>query len=151
MANNNSELWGKRIREHRSHWVALVLLMFGIVVSVAVIVGNHHPPNTLEFSQTSNASICLSAYEDRNGDEVREADEPLIANIQFKVSDSNQNSAAYITDGRNEPYCFRSLVDGVYTIQTPGLSNLKSTAPHQWVVQISKGTLFEIRYGGQWR
>ena len=62
------------------------------------------------------AALCISAYEDRNGDGRYQPDaEPLLPGITITLAGPKGTVGTYVTDGLSEPHCFQPLEAGDYT------------------------------------
>jgi hypothetical protein len=115
--------------------IALVLLMGAAVAQAA-------PP-----AYQANGQICVLAFDDQNGNGVREADEPLLSGIGFTLVDASGVKGSYSTDGNTEPYCFGNLAPGAYTVQARGPANAEVTTVGQWAIGLSSGAQFDVAYG----
>lgn len=123
--------------------IVLVLLMespsFG---GRGVAVAQAAPP-----AYQANGQICVLAFDDQNGNGVREADEPLLSGIGFTLVDASGVKGSYSTDGNTEPYCFGNLAPGAYTVQARGPANVEVTTVGQWAIGLSSGAQFDVAYG----
>jgi hypothetical protein len=99
--------------------------------------------------QQGNSQICVLAFNDQNGNGVRETDEPLLAGVGFTLADSAGVRGSYKTDGNSEPYCFGNLAVGFYTVQARGPAELEATTPGQWAISLANGAQFDVMYGAQ--
>lgn len=100
-------------------------------------------------AQSNTGQICVLAFEDQNGNSVRDDGEPLLANVGFTLADASGVKGSYKTDGNSEPYCFSSLSPAQYTVQARGASGLEATTPGQWAVSLASGAKFEAAYGAE--
>jgi LysM repeat protein len=74
-------------------------------------------PTVAPSPAPASASICVLAYQDRNGDNVRDAAaEELLPNVVFTLSGASGEVGQYSTTGTSEPYCFTDLAPGVYRV-----------------------------------
>ncbi|HZY42605.1 MAG TPA: LysM domain-containing protein, partial [Anaerolineae bacterium] len=81
------------------------------------------------------SGVCFSAYDDLNGNGLRETGEGLITGVQFTVTDANgQISATYASDGVSEPQCIATLPDGRYIIDIVPPANRTATTDLKWSV-----------------
>jgi hypothetical protein len=87
-------------------------------------------------------SLCVLAFEDLNGNLIRDPDERLLANAVIVVYDGTLLKVAqYTTDGIHEPQCF-SLPPGTYYVQETDPPGYGSTGPNWWGVSLpSQGSL----------
>ena len=94
--------------------------------------------------------MCLSAYDDPNGNGLRETGEGLIAGAQFTVTDaSGQITATYASDGGSEPHCLATLPDGRYLIDIVPPTNRIATTDLKWSVSLLSGTSVNIHFGSR--
>ena len=91
----------------------------------------------------------MLAFDDQNGNGVRDADEPLLSGVGFTLADANGVKGSYKSDGNSEPYCFGSLAAGAYTVQARGVSGLDVTTPGQWAISLANGAQFDVMYGAR--
>ena len=94
-----------------------------------------------------SGAICVLAYHDRNGNEMRDPDEELLPGAMFTASDGRQTVASYITDGINEPYCFTDLRPGNYFIYEENPPDYNSTTGDDWGVVVAGGSIIQIEFG----
>ena len=93
----------------------------------------------------AGGSICLSLFDDANGDALLNAGEGLLAGGVLSISGPTSNS--HITDGITEPFCFGDLPSGDYMVSvTPpddyvltGLSEVPVTLSGSGEIRISFG------------
>ncbi len=94
------------------------------------------------------SSLCVSAYNDRSGDLMHQADtEELLPNAIFSLVGVDGPAGAYTTDGISEPYCFQNLKPGNYVLrQTPPAGYLTS-GPGEWGVLLGAGQVYALQVG----
>ena len=103
-------------------------------------------------AQASTGQICVLAFDDQNGNGVRDTDESLLAGVGFTLAGtSGAQPRTYQTDANSEPYCFSNLAPGSYTVQarSPAGVNLEVTTPGQWAISLASGAQFDVNYGGR--
>ena len=61
--------------------------------------------------------LCVSAFDDANGNGVRDGNEPGLAGVTFIVSSGGSEAARYSTDAAGKPYCLTTLPPGAYSVQ----------------------------------
>ena len=118
-------------------WIGLftLILALGVVRNAA--------------AQQGAGQICVLAFNDQDGNGVRDADEPLLAGVGFTLADAAGVKGAYKSDGLSEPYCFGSLAAGAYTVQARGAASLEVTTPGQWAISLANGAQFDVTYGAR--
>jgi hypothetical protein len=125
-------------------WVSLLAVIASIVIGSSAVLAAPAP-------QQGTGQICVLAFSDLNGDGVYTSpDEPLLANVNFRLVSPNADPKNYTTDGNSEPSCFGNLPPGQYTVQArPDAKKVKgvATTPGQWVVPLISGAQYDIAYG----
>lgn len=61
--------------------------------------------------------LCMSAFDDANGNRVRDGNEPALAGVTFTVSSGGTEAARYSTDAAGKPTCLATLPPGAYSVQ----------------------------------
>ncbi len=61
--------------------------------------------------------LCMGAFQDTNGNTVRDGSEPGLAGVTFVISSGGNEVARYATDGSTQLYCLRTLPPGAYSVQ----------------------------------
>lgn len=104
------------------------------------------PTPTLTPTPVSG-SICVLAYDDRDGSRAREAGEPLLPYAEFTLSDAQHVVGTYSTNGINEPYCFVGLDPVVYFVSEMNPPGYESTTHDSWGVALQNGATINIEFG----
>ena len=127
-------------------WITLLAIATSFVIGLPNVQAAPAP-------QQGTGQICVMAFSDLNGDGVYTSpDEPLLANVNFRLVSQNGEPKNYTTDGSSEPSCFGNLAAGQYTVQArPDPKKIKgnATTPGQWVVPLISGAQYDIAYGIQ--
>jgi hypothetical protein len=90
----------------------------------------------------------VQAFDDLNNNLLREADEPLVASVVFDVkSVDGTTSITYTTSGTKEPYCFSTLPDGRYAVNTQLPADRTATTDSAWQMSLLAGTNVSIILG----
>ncbi len=93
------------------------------------------------------AAIKVLAFEDRNGNGLRDAGEPLLAGAHITVLNMQRTPlATHKTDGASEPYTFGGLAPGQYLVTEEDPPGYTSTAPKVWGVALAEGTEMTIAF-----
>jgi hypothetical protein len=122
--------------------------LFAIVL--ALMVGGNAAAQTAPAAQQGAGQICVLAFNDQNGNGVREADEPLLADVSFTLADAAGVKDSYKTDGNSEPFCFDKLALVQYTVQARRTAALEGTTEGQWAVPpLASGAQFDVTYGAR--
>lgn len=125
-----------------------------LVISVPSETPTPTPPPatpTAEASPTpQTGSVCVSAFHDRNGDGVRQADsEELLPNAVFTLSDDVGLVGQYTTDGLNEPHCFEGLVAGTYRVSMEPPAGYSASGPSVMAVALPGPVSVDVEMGAQ--
>jgi len=90
------------------------------------------------------------AFNDLNGNEVRETGEDLIAGALITVTDSlRQVVGSYLTNGWAEPHCFLITVPGIYYVREQNPPGWVSTSPDYWGLYVWEGAHWDVEFGDQ--
>lgn len=92
-------------------------------------------------------SLCVMAYEDRDGNRLRDPGEPLLPYAVFTLSDAHHVVGTYSTNGLNEPFCFAGLEPKVYFISEMNPPGYESTTHDSWGVSLQNGATVNIEFG----
>lgn len=91
-------------------------------------------------------SLCITSWDDSNGNGIREAGEERLAGVTFMLTDGSQLMGRYTTDGINEPYCFNELEPGSYVVSWEG-SAFEPTTNNSWNVVLNAGSILTHDFG----
>jgi len=95
-------------------------------------------------------AICLSVFNDLDGNGFNNIGEPLLANAQLTIRNSaGAIIATYTTDGASEPKCFSNLPAGVYLVSEINPPGFASTTPDLAAVFVAAGFSTTIDFGDQ--
>ena len=97
-----------------------------------------------------NATLCVLAYEDRNGDMVwEETEEPLLPSATIVVVGAAGEVARYTTDGISEPHCFQNLQPGNYVVRQESPTGYVPSGSDNWGVLLGAGQSYTLQLGYQ--
>ena len=88
------------------------------------------PPPTA--TPVPGGGICVSAFDDTNGNGLREAGEGLVAGATLEVLQGDQPIITYETVGSGEPHCFAELAAGSYTVKGQPPEGSRATTSTEW-------------------
>lgn len=91
--------------------------------------------------------LCLTAFEDRNQNGQREANEPLRASVAFTIFNEQAVVANYVTDGQSEPFCLERMTPGAYQVTRSQARGETLTSKGSQSVLVSSGSLVELVFG----
>jgi hypothetical protein len=101
---------------------------------------------TLAEQEISGGTICLSAFDDADQDTVNDENEVLRAAVAITISDGEQVTSNYITDGQSEPFCIKGLT-GTFRVTRSSLPNETLTTPGDYAVAVADDTAVNIEFG----
>ena len=105
------------------------------------------PPTPKPTAVAPRATICLTAFMDRDQNGVYNAGEPLRRAVAFTIFNEEQVVANYITDGASEPYCLDRLTPGDYKItRSVGREETLTTAG-DWTLTLRQGEQMMLDFG----
>lgn len=94
-------------------------------------------------------SLRALSFEDRNGNGLRDAGEPLIAGARIQVLDmAGAAIAAQTSDGAG-PVVFEGLAPGNYRVVEAHPAGYESTSVDQWAVALVAGAEVEVLFGNR--
>lgn len=96
-------------------------------------------------------SICVTLYNDANGNGVLDAGEGLVAGGNFALLDlgASITLATYATDGASEPHCFENLASGNYRVTSTAPEGYKATTRSDWDLTLAAGSTANLEFGAQ--
>lgn len=96
-------------------------------------------------------NICVLVFNDRNGNEMREVGEELVAGAVLTLTNSlHEVIGTYTTNGVSEPYCFRTQGAGFYFLREQNPPGWVSTSPDYWGLAMLDGTRWDVEIGDRW-
>jgi len=96
--------------------------------------------------------VRVLAFDDLNGNGVRESNEPLLAGARIMIADSEGTVIAeHVTDGVSEPYAFEDLDPGQYAVVEQDPPGYASTSSNRWLAPISYGSELEVFFADEYR
>jgi len=94
--------------------------------------------------------VCVSSFEDSNGNGKRDEGENLIAGAIIILSNSDRlELERYTTDGLSEPYCFSGLAEGTYFLKRQNPAGYASTVPDDWAAAVVPGGKTMVEMGAR--
>lgn len=107
------------------------------------------PPTPLSPSATPPpTAVCLSAFQDVNGNGLPDAGEPLQAAVAFTVYTNEAVSINYITDGVSEPRCL-ALAPGNYQVTRSVAPAEVLTSSGNQAIVLSQGDVLYLTFGSR--
>jgi LysM repeat protein len=94
--------------------------------------------------------ICVLLYDDRNGDAIRQEEEPSVSGGAISVSNrSGSFSESIETTAGTEPHCFTDLDEGEYTITVAIPDSFNPTTATSYVLDLRTGDETYLGFGAQ--
>jgi LysM repeat protein len=109
------------------------------------------PTQAAEATAPPAGTVCALLYNDENGNGVRDATEALLPGGQLSVVEIATGAPvqSYITDGLNEPHCFRDLPASQYTISSAAPAGYNPTTVTSTPLEVSAGSTSALEFGAQ--
>ena len=118
------------------------------VAAASTVAVTSTSPTATPLVIAASSGLCVQAFDDLNNNLMREANEPLVSGIVFDVkSVDGKTSANYTTTGTQEPYCFSTLPDGRYAVNTQLPADRLATTDSAWQMSLLAGTNVSIMLG----
>jgi hypothetical protein len=94
--------------------------------------------------------LCVSAFNDLNGDGVRAKNEGLTEGAIFYVTDEqDQLVVTYLTNGQSEPHCFTRLIPGRFDILIDPAAGTLATSDRRWSISLAPGDTINVNFGSR--
>lgn len=96
-------------------------------------------------------TIRVAAFDDRDGNGLRGADEPLLAGARITLSTADGTVVGeHVTDGVSEPYAFQGLAPGDYVLAEENPPGYGSTRQDRWTITVPVGAEFEVYFADRY-
>lgn len=107
-------------------------------------------PTPTAIPTPAPGSVCISGFDDANGNGRRDDGESLIAGMAVIFLDQNRlELERYTTDGLSEPYCFGNLAEGTYFLKRQNPPGFVSTVPDDWAAAVVPGGKTVVELGAR--
>lgn len=93
-------------------------------------------------------AVCLSAFQDNNGNGLPDVGEALQTAVAFTVYTPDEVVANYVTDGISEPYCL-PLEPGSYQITRSFSAGERLTGSGNQAILLNRGDVMYLAFGSQ--
>jgi hypothetical protein len=108
------------------------------------------PPTLTPTPVSGTTQICVSLFNDLNGDGLHETTEPMIPNGAISVTEkSGKYSKTLPTLAGSGPICFTVLPEGDYNISAAIPDNYNPTMALTYTLQVKEGDSAYIDFGAQ--
>jgi hypothetical protein len=109
-------MYSKRSQKSLFSVFSMFSLAAGLCASLLVMVAGFMSTTIAQAQQANNASVCVLAYNDANGNATRDGGETLLTDVAVNlIVNENVIIANHVTDGK-EPFCFTDLAAQQYTV-----------------------------------
>ncbi len=92
-------------------------------------------------------TICVLAFQDRNGNGVQDPADGRLAGALITLSDEGGIVEEYFTNGFDEPHCFRALPPGQYFVSEVNPGGYRSTTHDDWAVSVVDVDRIHVVFG----
>ena len=92
-------------------------------------------------------TICVLVFEDHNGNGVQDPTDGRLADALITVSDERGIVTEYLTNGFDEPHCFRGLPPGNYFVSEVNPGGCRSTTHDDWGVSVVDVAEVHVAFG----
>ena len=107
------------------------------------------PPTPLPPTATPlQTAVCLSAFQDVNGNGRQDNDEGLQPAVAFTVYTDDAVVGNYVTDGLSEPHCIQ-VDPGNYQITRSRAADETLTTSGNQAISLNQGDVMYLTFGGQ--
>jgi len=132
-----------------------------IIIGQRLLLGTAPPPTPVaaveaatvaptEVAAVGSGSICVTLFEDANGNGARDSGEGTIAGGQVRVTDgAGAGEQMHITDGATDPHCFPELQAGAYQVSAKLPAGYNPTTGNAFTVPVAPGVQAIITFGAQ--
>jgi hypothetical protein len=98
---------------------------------------------------TCRTAICVTKFDDLNGNGVRDSGEPLLPGWTFQVKSPSGSSAGTITTGGSTPACVAAPASGTYTISEVLQPGWTPTTPNPQTAAVAAGRSVNLSFGSK--
>ena len=92
-------------------------------------------------------TICVVAFEDHNGNGVQDPADGRLSGALITVSNERGLVEEYLTNGFDEPHCFRGLSPGHYFVSEVNPGGYRSTTHDDWGVSVVDVAKIHVAFG----
>jgi LysM repeat protein len=100
-----------------------------------------------EMAAKSEVAVCLTAFDDANGNGVQDDDDALRPAVAFTISDGQSVVSNYVTDGESEPYCVTLPGPGSFRVTRSIRPDEILTTAGDRAVSLSEGSTLNLEFG----
>ncbi|MEP7293037.1 MAG: LysM peptidoglycan-binding domain-containing protein [Chloroflexota bacterium] len=97
--------------------------------------------------ENSSASVCVSFFEDANGNRLQDGGESALAGGNVLLTLDGAPAGSHESESLPDPYCFDGLASGNYAVSAAAPSGYGLTTPNQLQVQAYPGAQINVAFG----
>jgi hypothetical protein len=105
-----------------------------------------NPASKLAQLPTTDASVCVTAYDDRNTNRYRDANESALAGVGLRLTQDEQDMQSLVTMS-GEPACFKALASGTYTLLAVPPDTYGLTTANQVRIKVMANAQLDLSFG----
>ncbi|MBI4786984.1 MAG: DUF11 domain-containing protein [Chloroflexi bacterium] len=94
-------------------------------------------------------AICVTVFNDLNGNGIRETGEGWLSGAQITVTNASSVAVAAWNSTPSQPYCFTNLPVGNYTVEERNPAGYRSTSPDLMSTEVEFGVAKLVDFGDQ--
>jgi LysM repeat protein len=103
-----------------------------------------------EVAVNTASQLCVFAFEDANGDGLRDEGEGAVPDVVFTVIDSQgTNTDEYTSAADGEAHCFTDLMPGQYKVNVKPAPGTVATSDKLWNVSLTSGSTVDVNFGSR--
>jgi LysM repeat protein len=107
-------------------------------------------PAPTQIAAPGRGAVCVTLFEDANGNGARDSGEGTIAGGQVRVTDgAGAEVQTHLTDGANDRHCFSELPAGVYQVSVKLPAGYNPTTGNSFTVPVEPAVQAVITFGAQ--
>ncbi len=86
-------------------------------------------PTSTPTAQPAEGSICVLAYEDANGNAMRDGEERSLPGVRFALQCDKDEINVHVSQAAQEPFCFVNLAPATYVVEAIPPESFRGTNP----------------------
>ena len=106
-------------------------------------------PTSTPTAQPAEGSICVLAYEDANGNAMRDGDERPLPGVLFSLQRDQEEIEAHVSQAEQEPFCFANLAPASYVVEAVPPDSFRGTNPTNLSITLSADERIPVILGFQ--
>jgi hypothetical protein len=130
-----------------------LLLGLGGPLEITVTPGPTPTPTSVLPTPTEKpgfGNLCVLLFDDRNGDSIRQEEEPSIPDGAISIRNKSGNLTETTPTGTGlEPHCYEEIPEGKYTISVAVPEGFNATTESSYELELKGGDETYINFGAQ--